>query len=73
VVNRANRVQAALGAQATLSVFEKNGWGCRASRERQGWNVEYGPDKNATAPSATPTDRELLLRSWYAKNVKPRP
>ncbi len=56
-----------------ISIFEKNGWdwSYHAFREWQGWSVEYGPDKNATAPSATPTDRELLLRSWYAKNVNP--
>lgn len=64
------------GAEAWLrdaiSIFEKNGWdwSYHAFREWQGWSVEYGPDKNATAPSATPTERELLLRSWYTKNVK---
>ena len=52
-----------------ISIFEQNGWdwSYHAFREWQGWSVEYGPDKNATAPSATPTDRELLLRSWYTK------
>ena len=57
-----------------ISIFEKNGWdwSYHAFREWQGWSVEYGPDKNATVPSAPPTDRELLLRSWYAKNVKQR-
>lgn len=55
-----------------ISIFEKNGWdwSYHAFREWQGWSVEYGPDKNATAPSPTPTDRELLLRSWYTKNVR---
>ncbi len=54
-----------------ISIFEKNGWdwSYHAFREWQGWSVEYGADKNATAPNATPTDRERLLRSWYAKNV----
>ena len=58
-----------------IDLFELNGWdwSYHAFREWQGWSVEYGPDKDATAPSATPTDRERLLRSWYAKNVKPRP
>ncbi len=58
-----------------ISIFEQNGWdwSYHAFREWQGWSVEYGPDKNATAPSAKPTDREMLLRSWYAKNIKPRP
>jgi len=58
-----------------ISIFEANNWdwSYHAFREWQGWSAEYGPDKNATAPSATPTDREKLLRSWYAKNVKPKP
>ncbi len=56
-----------------ISIFEANGWdwSYHAFREWQGWSVEYGSDKNATAPSPTPTDREMLLRSWFAKNVKP--
>ena len=67
------------GAEAWLrdaiSIFEQNGWdwSYHAFREWQGWSVEYGPDKNATTPRATPTDRELLLRSWYVKNAKSKP
>ena len=67
------------GAEAWLrdaiSIFEQNGWdwSYHAFREWQGWSAEYGSDKNATAPRATPTDRELLLRSWYVKNAKSKP
>ena len=55
-----------------ISIFEKNGWdwSYHAFREWQGWSVEYGPDKDATALSDAPTDRELLLRTWYAKNLQ---
>jgi endoglucanase len=58
-----------------ISIFEKNGWdwSYHAFREWQGWSVEYGSDKDAIAPSVTPTDRELLLRLWYAKNIKAHP
>jgi len=61
--------------QDAISIFEGNGWdwSYHAFREWQGWSAEYGSDKNATAPSAAPPARELLLRSWYAKNVKPKP
>lgn len=58
-----------------ISIFEANGWdwSYHAFREWQGWSAEYGPDKNATSPSAMPTDCEILLLSQYAKNVKPKP
>ena len=57
------------------SIFEQNGWdwSYHAFREWPGWSVEYGSDKNAAGPSAAPTDREMVLRSWYAKNVRPKP
>jgi endoglucanase len=56
-----------------ISIFEANGWdwSYHAFREWEGWSVEYGPDKNATAPAQMPTDREMLLKSWYAGNVQP--
>jgi len=72
-------VRWAPGAEAWLrdavSIFEENGWdwSYHAFREWQGWSAEYGLDKSATAPSVTPTDREKLLRSWYAKNARPKP
>lgn len=55
-----------------IDIFEKNGWdwSYHAFREWQGWSVEYGSDKDATAPETKPTDRLLLLKSWYVKNVK---
>lgn len=53
-----------------ISIFEEQGWdwAYHAFREWDGWSVEHGPDRNHRARSATPTKRELLLRSWYAKN-----
>jgi hypothetical protein len=32
---------------------------------------QHGPDPKDHTPSKTPTDREKLLRSWFAKNRKP--
>lgn len=57
-----------------ITIFEKNGWdwSYHAFREWEGWSVEYNSDKSATAPDPAPTERELLLQSWYAKNVEPR-
>ena len=55
-----------------ISIFEKNGWdwSYHAFREWQGWSVEYASDRAASGPSAAPTDRERLLRGWYAKNKR---
>lgn len=55
-----------------ISIFERNGWdwSYHAFREWQGWSVEYPADRLATRPSATPTDRERLLRAWYSQNGK---
>lgn len=57
-----------------IDIFEANGWDWtyHAFREWPGWSVEYGPDPQATAPSPEPTDRERLLRAWFAKNLKPQ-
>ncbi|MBC7351098.1 MAG: cellulase family glycosylhydrolase [Thermogutta sp.] len=56
-----------------IEIFEEFGWdwAYHAFREWDGWSVEHGPDRNDRSRTATPTDRALLLRSWYAKNVKP--
>ena len=58
-----------------IDIYEANGWdwSYHAFREWQGWSVEYGSDKNATVPDSMPADREMLLRSWYDKNVQMRP
>jgi hypothetical protein len=57
-----------------IDLFEEQGWdwAYHAFREWDGWSVEHGPDPQDHAPSATPTDRERLLRSWYARNSQPR-
>ncbi len=65
------------GAERYLSdcieIFEKYGWDwCyHGFRSWQGWSVEYGTGWNDSAPAATLTDREKVLRSWFAKNYKP--
>ena len=55
-----------------IEIFEEEGWdwAYHAFREWQGWSVEHGPDKDDARPAARPTDRELLLRSWFEKNKK---
>lgn len=54
-------------------IFEEHGWdwSYHAFREWQGWSTEVGSDPSVTTPSPTPTDREMLLRGLFAKNVKP--
>jgi len=54
-------------------IFEENGWDWtyHAFREWDGWSVEHGDDPKDRSPSKTQTDREKLLRSWFAKNRKP--
>jgi len=56
-----------------IDIFESHGWdwSYHAFREWDGWSVEHGPDPKNRQPSPTPTDREKLLRSWFAKNQKP--
>ncbi|MCS7239552.1 MAG: glycoside hydrolase family 5 protein [Thermoguttaceae bacterium] len=57
-----------------IEIFEKHGWdwAYHAFREWHGWSVEHGPDPNQTTPVPFLTDRAQLLRSWFAKNEKPR-
>ena len=54
-----------------IEIFEAHGWdwSYHAFREWDGWSVEHGPDPKDHTRAATPTDREELLRSWFAKNV----
>jgi len=56
-----------------IDIFESHGWDWtyHAFREWSGWSVEHGPDPKNTKPVSTPTDREKLLRGWFAKNRKP--
>jgi hypothetical protein len=55
-----------------IDVFEEEGWdwAYHAFREWDGWSVEHGPDKDDRKRTAEPTDRELLLRSWFEKNER---
>ena len=55
-----------------ISIFEEYGWDWtyHAFRESDLWSVEYPSDRNAAAPAAEPTDRELLLRRYFEKNVR---
>jgi hypothetical protein len=57
-----------------IDLFEAHGWdwSYHAFREWQGWSVEHGADRADAAPAKEPTDREKLLRGWYAKNAKPK-
>lgn len=57
-----------------IEIFEKRGWdwSYHAFREWNGWSVEHGPGRQDTAPVASPTDRQLLLCDWFARNQKPR-
>ena len=55
-----------------IGIFEQHGWDWtyHAFREWAGWSVEHGPDKDNWQPATEPTDREKLLREWFAKNEK---
>jgi hypothetical protein len=57
-----------------IDIFESHGWdwSYHAFREWDGWSVEHGGDRNDHRPAGSPTDREQLLRSWFARNVKPQ-
>lgn len=56
-----------------IDIFENHGWdwSYHAFREWQGWSVEHTEERENTKPSAEPTDREKLLRGWFAQNAKP--
>lgn len=56
-----------------IDIFESHDWdwSYHAFREWSGWSVEHGADPKDTAPVAAPTDRQKLLREWFAKNKKP--
>lgn len=55
-----------------IDLFEEYGWDWHyhSYREWHGWSVEHGPDPDDTSPAAEPTQREKLLREWFAKNEK---
>jgi endoglucanase len=56
-----------------IDIFEAHGWDWtyHSFREWDGWSAEHGSDPNDHNPRMTPTDREQLLRAWFARNVKP--
>ena len=53
-----------------IKIIEKNGWdwSYHAFREENTWSVEHGSNKDDDSLSPTPTNRELLLRSYFVKN-----
>lgn len=57
-----------------IEVMEELGWdwSYHAFREWDGWSVEHGEDRANRERSASRTDRERLLRDWFAKNKKPQ-
>jgi hypothetical protein len=57
-----------------IELFEENNWSWayHAFREWNGWSVEHTADKGSDAPSLTTSNREQLLRTWFAKNLKPK-
>jgi len=57
-----------------IEIFEEYGWDWtyHAFREWQGWSVEYLSGTSSEIKASSPTDREELLKFWYAKNNKPQ-
>jgi aryl-phospho-beta-D-glucosidase BglC (GH1 family) len=55
-----------------IEIFEEEGWdwAYHAFREWDGWSVEHSSDQNDRCRTTEPTDRELLLRSWFEKNKR---
>ena len=53
-----------------IDVMEEYGWdwAYHAYREWPGWSFEHGPDPKDDRPSASPTDRGLLLKSYFERN-----
>ncbi|WP_337173928.1 cellulase family glycosylhydrolase [Paludisphaera sp.] len=53
-----------------IDVMEEYGWdwAYHAYREWHGWSFEHGPDPKDDRPSAAPTDRALLLKSYFDRN-----
>ena len=55
-----------------IDIFEAHDWdwSYHAFREWDGWSVEHGSDPKDRSRAPSPTDREQLLRGWFAKNRK---
>ncbi|MDR0336490.1 MAG: glycoside hydrolase family 5 protein [Planctomycetaceae bacterium] len=58
-----------------IEIFEEEGWdwAYHAFREWDGWSVEHGSDQNNRQPTTEPTNRQLLLQSWFEKNTQNKP
>jgi endoglucanase len=56
-----------------IDIFETHQWDWTIHHFRgwHGWSIEHGTDPKDRNFSKTPTDREQLLRFWFAKNKKP--
>ncbi|MDH7568290.1 MAG: cellulase family glycosylhydrolase [Armatimonadota bacterium] len=57
-----------------IDLFEEYGWdwAYHSFREFDGWSAEHDSDPNHRQRSSTPTDREQLLRRWFARNERPQ-
>ena len=55
-----------------IELFEELGWNWtyHAFREWSGWSVEYDDVYKSATPVSEPTNRQLLLQEYFAKNVK---
>lgn len=55
-----------------IEIFEEYGWDWtyHAFREWSGWSVEYTDDRENNEPAPEPTNRELLLRSFFERNSR---
>ncbi len=56
-----------------IDLYEENGWDWiyHAYVEWDGWSAELGTDPNNMTKPSEPTDREKLLKGWFAKNERP--
>ncbi|WP_081722244.1 glycoside hydrolase family 5 protein [Geminisphaera colitermitum] len=55
-----------------IELFEEYGWDWiyHSYREWHGWSAEHDDNIKNTKPAAFQTEREKLLRSWFAKNQR---
>jgi len=56
-----------------IDLFEEHGWDWtyHGFREWTGWSVEHSNDEADGDRTATPNDRQKLLREWFGKNQEP--
>jgi len=56
-----------------IDLFEEHGWDWtyHGFREWTGWSVEHSNDEADGDRTATPNDRQKLLREWFGKNEEP--